>query len=198
MIVVGLTGGIGSGKTTVLQLFKDLGVSCYIADVEAKKLMNSSKIIRRHLVKEFGADAYQNNKLNRKYIANIVFDNPEKLKVLNSIVHPKVHKHFLKFIKKAKGKYIVYENAILFESGSYKMCNYIITVTAPLDKRIQRVIKRDNVTKTDVLNRIKNQISEEEKIKKSDFVIVNTDLKKTAKLVVEIHDKILKKIAKLK
>ena len=93
MIVVGLTGGIGSGKTTILKMFRDLEIDCYIADVEAKKLMNSSKKIKKKLIEEFGKDAYTANGLNRKFIANIVFKNPDRLKILNSIVHPRVHKH---------------------------------------------------------------------------------------------------------
>ena len=130
MIVVGLTGGIGSGKTTILKMFQALGIDCYIADIEAKKLMNSSKKIRIKLIEEFGNETYISEGLNRSYIAKIVFEDPERLKILNSIVHPRVRKHFKKFVKKATSSYVIYENAILFESKGDKKCDYIITVTA--------------------------------------------------------------------
>jgi len=196
MIVVGLTGGIGSGKTTVLEMFQELGVTCYIADLEARKLIDKSKVIRKKILKEFGKKSYDSKGLNRKYIAKIVFEDPKKLQVLNSIVHPKVHKHLKRFIEKASGDYIVYENAILFENGSDAMCNYIITVTAPLETKIARVLKRDKISRTDILNRIKNQLSDEEKISKSDFVIENIDLKKTKEKVLEIHKQLRNKITK--
>ena len=194
MIIVGLTGGIGSGKTTVLKMFKTLEIDCYIADIEAKKLMNSSKKIRKALIEEFGEDAYVDIGLNRKYIAKIVFENPKKLKKLNNIVHPRVNKHFKKFAKKATSTYVIYENAILFESKGDKKCDFIITVTAPIEDRIERILARDTTTKVDIINRIKNQLSDEEKILKSDFVISNVDLKETQKTVKKVHLQILQKI----
>jgi dephospho-CoA kinase len=194
MIVVGLTGGIGSGKTTILKMFQALGIDCYIADIEAKKLMNSSKKIRIKLIEEFGNETYISEGLNRSYIAKIVFEDPERLKILNSIVHPRVRKHFKKFVKKATSSYVIYENAILFESKGDKKCDYIITVTAPIDVRIERILSRDTTTKIDILNRMKNQFSDEEKVSKSDFVINNIDLKETKKEVLKIHSEILQKI----
>lgn len=194
MIVVGLTGGIGSGKTTILKMFQELEIDCYITDIEAKKLMNSSKKIKKELIKEFGEKVFTADGLNRKYIAKIVFENPKKLKILNSIVHPRVHKHFKKFVKKAKSDYVIYENAILFESKGDKNCDYIITVIAPIDVRIDRILARDTTTKVDILNRIKNQFSDEEKVSKSDFIINNIDLKETQKEVQKIHLEILQKI----
>jgi len=194
MIIVGLTGGIGSGKTTILKMFQKLEIDCYVADVEAKKLMNSSEKIKKKLVEEFGKRAYTTDGLNRKYIAKIVFINSEKLKILNNIVHPHVHKHFNRFVKKSKSKYVIYENAILFESKGDEKCDYIITVTAPIDVRIERILARDTTTKIDILNRIKNQFSDEEKISKSDFVINNIDLKETRNKVVKIHGEILQRI----
>ncbi len=193
MIVVGLTGGIGSGKTTILKMFQNLEIDCYIADIEAKKIMNSSKKIKKELIEEFGKKTYTAIGLNRKYIAKIVFENPERLKILDSIVHPRVHKHFKEFVKKAKSSYVIYENAILFESKGDKKCDFIITVIAPMDVRIKRILARDTTTKVDILNRMKNQFSDEEKVSKSDFVINNIDLKETQKEVQKIHSKILKK-----
>ncbi|PHR68751.1 MAG: dephospho-CoA kinase [Lutibacter sp.] len=197
MIVVGLTGGIGSGKTTILKMFQNLDIECYIADIEAKKLMNSSKKIKKKLIEEFGKNAYTTLGLNRKYIAKIVFENPERLKTLNSIVHPRVHKHFEKFVKKVKSSYVIYENAILFESKGAKKCDFIITVTAPISVRIKRILARDTTTKVDILNRMKNQFSDEEKASKSDYIINNIDLEKAQKEVQEIHLNILQKIQEI-
>jgi len=194
MITVGLTGGIGSGKTTVAMAFKALGVPVYIADDEAKSLMNRSKVIRRKLVKVFGEEAYIDNTLNRPFLAAAIFNNKDLLKQMNAIVHPKVAKHFLKWKAKQKAPYTISEVAILFENGTYKNYDYIITVTAPEKDRINRVIKRDNSTKKKIQAIINNQWKDQEKISLSDFVITNVDLKQTQKQVLRIH-KILNKKA---
>ena len=192
MIVIGLTGGIGSGKSTVAHLFKKLDVPIYIADIEAKEIMNTSKVLQEKIIKKFGKNSYKNRKLNREYLANIVFNDKESLKVLNSIVHPEVFKHFEIFKEKNRLKpYIIYENAILFENKSDALCNKIITVTTPIEERIRRVIERDNCTREEVLSRVDNQISDEEKIRKSDFVIQNINKESLVNKVLEIHKKIL-------
>lgn len=188
MKIVGLTGGIGSGKTTVATMFKQLGVPVYIADEEAKKLMVKSKIIKRKLKQVLGENAYLNEKPNKKYIASQIFNNPEKLKQVNAIIHPKVGQHFKRWTKKQKGPYVIKESAILFESGANKDCDKIILVTAPLKERVKRVMQRDNATEEAVLSRIKNQMPEKEKAKLSDFIIKNTDLEKTKKNVIKIHN----------
>ena len=164
-MIVGLTGGIGSGKTTVLNFFKEFkNVAVYIADIEAKNLMSASSVIREKLINEFGKEAFSNKTLNREYISNIVFKDKQKLKILNSIVHPEVAKHFTKFVSKNNDKdYILYENAILFETKNNHFCNYIITVFTPLEERILRIIQRDNITREAVLDRMKNQFSDEKK-----------------------------------
>lgn len=186
-MVVGLTGGIGSGKTTALEMFQEKGVSCYVADIEAKKLMNSSSKIRKKIKKTFGKKAYTSKKLNRAYIAEIVFNNTDMLKTLNNIVHPKVDKHFRKFVKKSEGLYVVYESAILFQGDYKEKFDYTITVTAPLKVRIQRVVTRDNSDEKTVLSRIQHQMSEQEMISKSDFVIQNINLNDTQNEVNRIH-----------
>ena len=192
MKIVGLTGGIGSGKTTVAKMFTEIGIPVYIADVEAKLLMNRSKVIKRKLIKLFGDKAYCNNVLNKSFIADKIFNNKALLAEMNAIVHPKVASHFKRWLQKQKGFYCIKEAAILFENGSYKNCDFLITVTAPESLRIERVIKRDKSDIAKVKAIIKNQWSDDEKIKLSDFVIVNTTLEYTQKQVLQIHKKILK------
>ncbi|RED45880.1 dephospho-CoA kinase [Seonamhaeicola aphaedonensis] len=194
MTIVGLTGGIGSGKTTVAKEFKKLGVPVYIADEEAKKLMNRSKIIKRKLINLFGEKVYIEDKLNRPFIADIIFNDTSYLKKMNAIVHPKVAKHFEKWILKQKAPYVIKEVAILFENDGHKQCDYVITVTAPIKIRIQRLLKRDNTTRDKITAIIKNQWPDEEKVKLSDFVIQNIELQKTINQVNEVHKNILQNI----
>ena len=194
-MVVGITGGIGSGKSTVLKLFKELAnIATYIADKEAKNLMNSSNVIREKLISEFGEDVYGNNQLNRPFLANIVFTNKEKLTVLNGIVHPVVHKHLQEFIKSNSNKdYILYENAILFENGSEVLCDKVITVTAPEEIKIARVVSRDTTSVEEVKNRMKNQWSDAKKMMQSNYVIYNDSLDKTKDQILKIHNNLTKK-----
>ncbi|WP_456376226.1 dephospho-CoA kinase [Lutibacter sp.] len=193
-VIVGLTGGIGSGKSTVLQLFKELGAEAYIADIEAKQLMNTNNELIKQIKKLLGEKAYKNNTLDRNFIATIVFNNSEKLMALNNLVHPKVGKHFKEFIKNATAKIIVYESAILFESKSNKMCDFIITVTASFEDKIERIIQRDNVSKQQILDRMKHQLNDTSKIKKSNFVIRNKVLEDTKQQVFTIYNLISQQI----
>lgn len=194
MTVVGITGGIGSGKTTVANFFKALGIPVYIADVEAKELMRTSKIIKKKLIQLFGKDAYINDELNKPFIANLIFNNAKLLHQMNEIVHPKVSAHFKRWLKKQSSKYVLKEAAILFENGNYKECDLIVTVIAPEEKRISRVIERDNSTPEKVKAIIDKQWSDEDKIKLSDFVINNISLNQTEKQVKQIHQEILKRL----
>jgi len=189
--IIGLTGGIGSGKTTVANYFKSYGIPVYIADDEARKIMQSADIMEA--IKDlFGADVFENETLNREKLAKIVFNNPESLEKLNGIVHPAVKKHFEQWLlQNLEAPYVIYEAAILFESGRYKDCDIIITVTAPIESRIQRVIKRDNTTRELVLKRINAQWTDEKRISKSDFVIENIAIEPT-KLEIDRILKILK------
>jgi len=188
--IIGLTGGIGSGKTMVAEYFKSLGIPVYIADKEARQLMTSENIINA-LSNEFGKEILENGILNREKLAQLVFNNPKKLQKLNSIVHPEVKKHFDNWVEKHKNyPFIVKEAAILFESGSYKYCDTIITVTAPLETRLQRVMERDKTDRESVLKRIENQWTDEERIAKSNYVIHNLSVESTKKQV----DEILKKL----
>lgn len=193
MIIVGLTGGIGSGKTTVAKQFKTLGIPVYIADVEAKNLMRKSKIIKRKLIHLFGEKAYINDILNKQFVADIIFNDKAYLQKMNDIIHPRVAKHFKKWMSKQEAPYIIKEVAILFENGGHKAYDYIVTVTAPKDLRVKRVLMRDDTTKEKIQAIMKNQWTDKEKIKYSHYVIDNVDLEMTKNQVIEIHKDILKK-----
>lgn len=189
-MIIGLTGGIGSGKTTVAKIFsKFRNTTVYYADIEAKKLMTTSNTIKERMTNEFGENTYLNNQLNTAYIANIVFNDKQKLKILNEIVHPEVYKHLQQFLDQNQNKdYILYENAILFENKSDCFCDKIITVTAPIDIRINRVIQRDKVPSNSVKMRIQNQWDDDLKIMQSNYIIENKKIKSTEKQVIMIHN----------
>jgi len=184
--VIGLTGGIGSGKTTIANYFKEMGVPVYIADDGAKRVMQSQNIIQQ-IKTTFGDSLFENQVLNRSKLAEVVFNNAEKLAKLNAIVHPAVKQDFEFWLQENKNfQYVVYEAAILFESGRYKDCDVIITVTAPEEIRIERVLKRDNTTREQVLSRMKMQWNDEKRISLSNFVINNSNLKIAREEVVKI------------
>ena len=184
--IIGLTGGIGSGKTTIANYFKEMGVPVYIADDEARKLMQS-KFIIEEIKKTFDDSLFEGNILNRAKLAEIVFNNSSKLDQLNAIVHPAVKKDFEAWLETNKNyAYVIYEAAILFESGRYKDCDIVITVTAPEETRIERVIKRDKTNREQVLDRMKMQWKDEERISKSNFIILNDNLKNAKEEVVKI------------
>lgn len=191
MKVIGLTGGIGSGKTTVAKMFAALGVPVYYADEEAKKLMNSSKIIQQKLRDTFGEETYVCGVLNRKYLSDLVFHDKEKLVKINAIVHPEVEKHFQTWVQKQKAQYVLQENAIIFENNKQDHFDAIITVSAPAELKIDRVVHRDSTNRENVLARIKNQLNDDFKISNSDYIIYNTDLEDSNRQVKEIHEKIL-------
>jgi len=184
--IIGLTGGIGSGKTTIANYFNELGVPVYIADDGAKKIMQSENIIEE-IKTVFGETIFENNILNRSKLAEIVFKDKGKLAQLNAIVHPAVKEDFEVWLLQHKNyEYIIYEAAILFESGRYKECDFVITVTAPVEIRIERVLKRDNTTREQVLSRMQMQWNDENRISRSNFVINNSNLKNAKEEVVKI------------
>lgn len=193
--VVGITGGIGSGKTTVASMFSNYGIPVYIADLEAKKLMNRSKVIRRKLIALFGENAYTQDGLNKKFIADKIFNDQLLLEKMNQIIHPKVASHFKRWLKKQETPYVLKEAAIFFENGSYKQLDAIITVTASVEDKINRVIKRDNTTRKKVLAIMSNQWDDAKKVALSDYVIENNTLENTKNQVAEIHNRILKNLA---
>ncbi|MFB9057880.1 dephospho-CoA kinase [Mariniflexile ostreae] len=194
MIIVGLTGGIGSGKTTVARAFSALGVPVYIADEEAKKLMQSSKEIKQELVALFGEQAYNDQGLNRSFLADIIFKDKAYLKKMNAIVHPRVAKHFEKWTSKQKAPYVIKEVAILFENGGYTLCDVIITVVAPKDLKIKRLLSRDNTTVEKIEAIMANQWNDDKKVELSHYVIENIDFEKIKMQVLEVHGQILEKI----
>ncbi|MBD0849148.1 dephospho-CoA kinase [Maribacter arenosus] len=191
MMIVALTGNIGSGKSTVAKMFKKLSVPVYNSDKEAKKLMQSSKKVRTAIMALLGDEAYVDKKLNRKYIAQKVFENKELLGRLNGIVHPVVRKDFLKWTKKQKSPYVIQESAIIFENGLQDFYDKIVLITAPKEIRVKRVMERDQVSQPEILARMGSQWDDERKKDLSDFVIDNISLKETRLKVQEVHKHLL-------
>ena len=189
---IGLTGGIGSGKSLVADFFRQLGIPVYTSDIEAKKLMQTDDLIRLSLIEAFGKSVYlKSGDLNRAKLAEVIFSNNEALKKVNAIVHPQVRLHFQEWVlKQAEAPYVIQESAILFDTGLYKDFDKIITVTADEAIRINRVIERDSCTKESVLERMSKQISEQERIIKSDFVIYNNS-ELVIPQIIAIHNQIL-------
>ncbi|UCD61240.1 MAG: dephospho-CoA kinase [Flavobacteriaceae bacterium] len=195
MKIIGLTGGIGSGKTTVAKLFKEFGVPVYNSDLKAKKLMQNSKELRTSIIDLLGKESYVLKKLNKKYIADKVFEDKELLQKLNAIVHPAVKHDFIEWAKTKKTPYVIQEAAILFENNSYKTFDKIILVKAPKEVRLQRILARDTISEEEILARMENQWDDSKKIPLADYVIENTDLEKTRLQVEEIHYQLTKMVA---
>ena len=194
MYIVGITGGIGSGKTTVAKLFEAYNIPVYYADIEAKKLMNSDSNIKNKLIAVFGNATYLDNQLNRVYLAKIVFNDKAKLAELNSIVHPEVRKHFLLWASSQNAPFVLKENAILYESGDAANCDSVIVVSAPKEVKIKRVMLRDNCNEEAVLARMNNQWTDAKKAQLADYTIINTELTETIKQVEKTYQKIKLKV----
>ena len=190
MMIVGLTGGIGSGKSTIAKEFAALGIAVFNSDEQAKALIANNAQVKERIIAAFGEEAYQNGEYNRAYIAQIVFNNSEKLAILNGIVHPALAEYFKQWAKEQTSPYVLKEAAILFESGSYKDCDYIITVTAPEQLRIARVMARDHCTEAQVRARMAQQWTDEQRIALSNAVIENVDLEKAKKEVKRINNEL--------
>jgi dephospho-CoA kinase len=187
MKIIGLTGGIGSGKSTVLELFKILGVKTYSADESAKKLVNTDPYLINLIKSSFGENIYNKGQLNSKKLSDIVFEDKEKLKLLNSIIHPAVAKDFKLFLNSNNEDYIVKEAAIIFETKSENNYDKIILIQSPLEIRIERVINRDNISREEVMKRINNQLDENLIIDKCDYVITNENMEDLEDKVLSIH-----------
>jgi len=195
MLKIGLTGGIGSGKTTIAKIFELFNVPVYYADEASKRLYHSDKDLIAAMKKHFGEDIYTNEQLNRSKLAAIVFNDPDKLELLNQLVHPPTIRDAEEWMMKQTAPYVIKEAALLFESGSAKGLDYIIGVQAPSHYRIKRVIERDGITREDVISRANRQIDEDIKMRLCDFVIVNNDQELVIPQVLELHSKFLEMVA---
>jgi dephospho-CoA kinase len=188
MLRIGLTGGIGSGKTTVARIFEVLAIPVYYADEAARKLMNRNTNLKESVISAFGYQSYKNGELDRAYLGKVVFADEEKLKLLNSIVHPITLLDAEIWMKNQKTAYAIKEAAIIFETGLEKYFDFIIGVTAPEDLRIRRVMERDQTTREKILERMKQQMDEKEKMSRCDFVIVNDGIQPLLPQVLKIHE----------
>lgn len=184
---IAICGGIGSGKSTVCQMFAERGVAIYDSDSRAKALMNESEPLRRALMAEFGAECYEGGVLNRPYLAQRVFASPEQLSKLNAIVHPAVKEDFLRWAEEQSGDYVILESAILYESGFDLLVEKVVAVLAPLPLRIERAMQRDGASREQIEARIKAQMSDDELMARADFAIVNFQLEDVEKDVVELN-----------
>ena len=191
IIKVGITGGIGSGKTTVAKVFEVLGLPVYYADDAAKKLMNEDESLKEQLQQLFGKETYVDGKLNRKYVSGLVFNNEEKLAQLNAIVHPATIKDAEKWMQQQTTPYAIKEAALIFESGAQAQLDYVIGVFAPAPVRIQRVMKRDGVSREAVKARMEKQLDESMKMRLCDYVITNDEQELVIPQVVKIHETLI-------
>jgi len=193
MLKIGVTGGIGSGKTTVCKIFNVLGIPVYYADPRAKELMVTDPVLISAIKSLLGDKSYNEDlSLNRQYIAEIIFSDKNKLDALNSLVHPAVKRDFDKWSKSQKTPYVLKEAALLFESGSYKDLDKTILVSAPLELRIKRVILRDNSSKESILSRVKNQMDETDKEKLADYIINNDGRTSLILQIIKLHNQFIK------
>lgn len=191
MLKVGITGGIGSGKTLVASIFHTLGIPVYDADAAAKRLMNTSAEIREQIIRWFGKDTYKDQQLDRALLASTVFGDPEKLKQLNRIVHPVTIRDSQDWFAMQTAPYAIKEAAIFFESGSDRYVDYMIGVAAPEALRIRRTMERSHITEEQVRERMKQQMGEDEKMRRCHFVIDNSETASLIAQVMEIHQQLL-------
>lgn len=191
MLSIGITGGIGSGKTTVANIFASFGIPLFNSDDAAKELMEHNSGLRAKIIQSFGTESYQDGRLNRSFLAKAVFNNKEQLATLNAIVHPAVIQYAKEWTKQQTAPYVLKESALFFESGSYRDMDFIIGVSAPEPLRIERVKQRSGWTETEVRKRMEKQMPEEEKMKRCDFIILN-DGEQDLKTQVELlHEKLI-------
>ena len=191
MVRVGLTGGIGSGKSTVAQIFEVLGIPVYYADISAKKLMNEDAELRSAITTIFGEQAYVNNILDRKYISSIVFSDPAKLQQLNALVHPATKKDGEAWMYQQTSPYAIHEAALIFEAKVSDRLDLVIGVSSPIELRIKRAMGRDKINRDEVLKRMDQQLDEELKMSKCDFVLINDEQQLLIPQVLELHKKLI-------
>ena len=190
MLKIGITGGIGAGKSTVAGIFKVLGVPVFDADATAKNILNTDSVLREQIAATFGSETYKNGLLDRKYLATLVFNNPNQLAKLNALVHPasiEAANIWAKHCEEQGSPYILKEAALLFEAGTNVGLDFIIGVTAPVEMRIARVMERDHVTREEVLKRMQHQLDDTEKMKRCNFVIDNNEASLVIPEVLALH-----------
>ncbi len=192
MFKVGITGGIGSGKSMVCQVFQALGIPVFDADKAAKFLMTNDASLVASIKELLGNDAYKNEQLNRSFIASKVFSNPSLLQALNKLVHPAVFEHSKQWLEAQTAQYVIKEAALFFESNSFKEMDFIIGVFAPENLRIQRAMQRDGLSEAAILERMNNQMDEKEKMKRCDQVIVNENETSVLSQVLSVHKELIK------
>jgi len=188
---VAVTGGIGTGKTTVSKLFEKIGIPVFNSDEIAKELMHNDKQLQAEIIKAFGDESYINNELNRAYLSDVVFNDEALLDKINSIVHPYVAKEFNQWLLNQKSDYILYESAIIFENNSEDIFDKIICIIAPEEDVISRVMKRNNFSRNKVISIINNQLPDQIKRKKSDYIVENINKSDLTERVLEIHNMII-------
>jgi dephospho-CoA kinase len=191
MMIVGLTGGIGSGKSTIARIFSVLGIPVYDADSAARKLMNEHPAIREQMIGYFGAEAYQGEQLNRPFISNIVFNQPEKLEWLNALVHPYTINDAAQWAERQNAPYVIKEAALMFESASFHHVQQVIGISAPKTLRLQRVMQRDGADRDSVLKRMERQLDEHIKMKLCDHIIYNDEQQAVLPQTWHIHQTLL-------
>ncbi|MBQ5736370.1 MAG: dephospho-CoA kinase [Alistipes sp.] len=187
MYKVGITGGIGSGKSTVCDILAEAGVAVYNSDIRAKELMTGSESLRASLIERFGAEVYTAEGLNRSYLAERVFANAEELSALNAIVHPAVMADFAEWAEAQEGDYVVLESAILFEAHLEDKVDAIVSVMAPEALRVERAIARDGASRESIEARIRSQMSDDERSDRSKYAIVNIDIEELREDVEQLH-----------
>jgi dephospho-CoA kinase len=188
---IGITGGIGSGKSTVAKVFEVLGIPVYYADEAARRVMNEDEEVRRQIIEHFGASSYKNNQLDRAYIGSQVFNDKKKLELMNSLVHPATIRDSEHWMQQQTTPYAIKEAAIIFESGTQDQYDYIIGVTAPVSLRLLRAMKRDGSTREQVLARMEKQIQDVIKMRLCDFVIYNDEQQAIIPQVIKLHNTLL-------
>jgi dephospho-CoA kinase len=188
---LGVTGGIGSGKTSVCKVFNVLGIPVFSADYEARKIMDSDEEIIEKVKTISGKNVYSSGYLNRVELAQLIFNNEKLLGEINAVVHPVVLEKFIAWEISATSPYVIMEAAILFESGASELVDRVVSVVAPVEERIERVIRRNSLTREQVLDRIKNQMEDEERIRLSDYVIYNSEHEMVIPAIIHIHEEML-------
>ena len=190
---IGITGGMGAGKSTICKIFKQLDIPVYDADSRAKWIMKNDPVLRKQIIESFGWDSYdRNDELNKEYLSKVVFNNTQKLEMLNSIVHPRVKSDYEEWVvQQASVPYSLKEAALLFESNSYKSLHKVIVVNSPIETRIERITQRDGVKREDILKRIQNQTTDRERMQKADWIIYNDGQRSLIEQAVKIHQEIV-------